>query len=54
MLSAGSKFRLALLQLQVSLDKEANVKRAVEMVKEAAGKGAAHMIALPVRGLGLF
>ena len=49
--SGASKFRLALVQLQVSLNKEANVKRAAEMVKEAAGKGAAQMIALPVSWL---
>ena len=53
-LSAVNKFRLALVQLQVSLNKEANIKRAADMVREAAGKGAAKMIALPVSEFALW
>ena len=52
LLSAARKFRLALVQLEVCQDKEANLKRATEMVREAAGKGEAQIVALPVSGRG--
>lgn len=41
-----SAFKLALCQLSVSVDKNQNIKRAAEMVQQAAGDGA-RMIILP-------
>lgn len=40
----ASKFKLALIQLAVGGDKSANLQRAVEMVREAAGNGANLMV----------
>ena len=38
--AAKNKFKVGLIQMAVSADPEANVRRAVEFIGEAAGKGA--------------
>ena len=43
----STKFKIALVQLAVGADKAANLKNAVQAVREASGKGA-NLVALPV------
>jgi omega-amidase len=42
----ASRFRLALVQMAVSADKDANMRHAVELVEQAARQGA-QMVSLP-------
>ena len=43
----STKFKIALVQLAVGADKAANLKNAVQAVREASGKGA-NLVVLPV------
>ena len=44
----AGRFKLAMVQLAVGVDKAANVRRACQMIKEAVQNGAG-MVVLPVR-----